>query len=316
MSMRLLTELGLGRIWYAAWHKPRTLLHDIERQGGFGAWRAMRLGQARLNAAASHFTGIQGEELNGITLNLLTGTRYWDQSVACIHTLQRHAGLNVHVRFLDDGTLTGNQAETLARLSPFASIQGEKESRARMLKLLPAERYPALHALWSRYKHIRKLTDAHLGREGVNLVLDSDMLFHALPGELLEWCRSPETAVAMRDCEESYGYPRERMSELAGAAIPDRINVGIVGLRSDSVDWSSVEIWASTLIREFGSHYFLEQALSAMLLAQMPHRILDAARYRVIANHRPDAESEAALVHYVAGAKRQYFDRDWRALLT
>lgn len=276
----------------------------------------MRSGQRRLAAAAASIRPCSGSLVDTVTVNILTGTRYWDQSVACLLTLNKASGLTFPLRVLDDGSLTQAQADVLRRLSPTVAFQTERESLMRLSDLLPESRFPVMHRLWREYKHIRKLTDAHVGRTGVNLVLDSDMLFHRLPEELISYLKRPVDAIAMRDCQESYGYPRGVLQSLLDGDLPHEVNVGLVALRSESIDWARIEFWADSLIAAHGRSYFLEQALIALMLGEMPHRILPMASYRVIAEYDGAVERVASLVHYVHASKRQYFDRDWKSLLS
>ncbi|MBK8284617.1 MAG: hypothetical protein IPK97_06840 [Ahniella sp.] len=64
----------------------------------------------------------------------------------------------------------------------------------------------------------------------MNLVLDSDMLFHQNPDELLSYLDSPQVALVMKDCKESYGYPRQALEQLTGQTLPQAINVGALCL--------------------------------------------------------------------------------------
>ena len=57
------------------------------------------------------------------------------------------------------------------------------------------------------------------------------------------------------------------MTSLTKAPIPQRVNVGICGLKSDDLDWEQLESWCKTLIEQQGTHYYQEQALIAMLMA-------------------------------------------------
>src|SRR5205807_2280057 len=75
------------------------------------------------------------------------------------------------------------------------------------------------------------------------------------------------------------GYPPALLSELAGAKLAERLNVGVIGLRSDAIDWERLETWCRTLLARHGSHYLLEQGLTAMLLAGQPCAVAPAVDY-------------------------------------
>jgi len=274
----------------------------------------MKSGQQRLSLGAASIDRIALPHQGGFTINVLTGARYWDQTVGCLWTLFHQSGRTFPVRILDDGSLLPQNIEVLSRLSPEFDVQREATSLERMNRLLPELRFPTLHRLWQEYKHIRKLTDGHLGQPGLNVVLDSDMLFHRRPDALLDYLAAPDGALAMRDCQESYGYPRSVLSGLTGAPVPEAVNVGLVALHSESIRWPDVEQWARTLIDRHGRSYFLEQALVAMWLSTTPHSLLPRDSHAVIAEPDDRIESTAQLVHYVHASKRQYFDRDWQAV--
>ncbi|AVP99882.1 hypothetical protein C7S18_23075 [Ahniella affigens] len=306
--------MGLGRLWYQLWHRPKARYAELKKHGGWSGYRALQAGQRHLAEAAAGLPARQDLSLGkqSVTLNVMTGARYWDQTSACLWTLAQHSQQHFRIRILDDGSLSAAHCAVLQRLSPELSIQSEAQARARVAEFLPAQRYPTLSGLWFRYKHIRKIIDAHLGRNDFNLVLDSDMLFFARPKALLDYLETPHGGIAMIDCAESYGYPRAELDRLCGGSVPTPVNVGVLGMPSGELDWDHIEYWAKALIAGFGPHYFLEQTLSAMLLAGMPHRFLPRDDYLVIAGANAQAEHTACLVHYVDASKRQYYDRNWQ----
>ncbi|MFM8927856.1 MAG: hypothetical protein ACKOFA_06680 [Rhodoluna sp.] len=176
------------------------------------------------------------------------------------------------------------------------------------------EKYPVLHELRNKYIHIRKLTDIHLGSNGAKLVLDSDMLFFERPDELLSWYSLPNQPCLMVDCEESYGYSRKLMEELAGAPIPALLNVGICGLVSELINWEKLEYWCQTLLAREGTSYYLEQALVAMLAAQSSPTVMPRSRYITFPTRQQALNREGVLQHYVADSKAWYFGLAWRLL--
>jgi len=117
------------------------------------------------------------------------------------------------------------------------------------------------------------------------------------------------------DNETSYGYDRALMDRLAGHPVADLVNVGLTGLRSETLDWERIEYCCRELITASGTHYYLEQALIAMLNAGAPCAIAPAADYVTCP---PDSEAqacEAVMHHYVAGSKPWYFRHNWRVAL-
>jgi hypothetical protein len=102
------------------------------------------------------------------------------------------------------------------------------------------------------------------------------------------------------------------MMELAGAPIPERLNVGVCGLRSDTIDWDRLEEWCRDLLEREGSHYLQEQALTAMMLAGGPRIAAPAEQYVVRPGRSETQRPTAALHHYVAESKALYFRFGWR----
>jgi hypothetical protein len=102
------------------------------------------------------------------------------------------------------------------------------------------------------------------------------------------------------------------LAGLAGSTPTERLNVGLCGLQSEKIDWDRLESWCRTLIDRAGTHYYLEQALVALLLAGKDCAIAPAADY-VTLPRPPEAQACGAVMHhYVAGSKKWYFRNNWR----
>jgi hypothetical protein len=125
----------------------------------------------------------------------------------------------------------------------------------------------------------------------------------------------PFSPCLMTDCVQSYGYSRPLMEELAGAPIPPMLNVGICGLRSETLDWEELETWCRILVEREGTSYYLEQALVAMLAARYAPTVMDRATYITFPHHRQVQQGGGILQHYVADSKPWYFGEAWRLAL-
>lgn len=242
----------------------------------------------------------------------LTGSAFWYQTAFCAYSLVAHAQAPLRVVVVDDGTLAQNQTAELQRIFPGLRLIGSAEVDRRLDAHLPIEHYPNLRRRRIVYPHLRKLTDIHAGGTGWKLVLDSDMLFCRYPRFLLEWLKAPERPCHMTDVEDSYGYSSSLMTDLAGAPIPPRVNVGICGLRSEDIDWKQLETWCGVMLEREGSHYLQEQALVAMLLAKKSRSVAPPDEY-VVRPTRAESEHPAAtLYHFVAESKSWYFRFGWQ----
>jgi len=185
-------------------------------------------------------------------------------------------------------------------------------SPTKQFNLLPEQQFPYLRQRRLAYPNLRKLTDIHAGASGWKLVLDSDMLFFRPSTFLLDWLRSPQVPCHMVDIETAYGYSDKLMASLSGTTIPERINVGICGLNSSTLDWNELEFWCKTLIEQEGTHYYQEQALVAMLMARQACAIAPAKDYLVMPTCAEVKAPQAVLHHYVSDSKPWYFRYGWK----
>ena len=301
-----------GKVVYYGWHRPLAAARESFRAGGpLEQWRTAR-GHAAMARAAATLPLPPSASTLPIELHVLTGRRFWDQTAFCLWTLAQYAGRPLAPVLYDDGSLDESHRAPLGRLFPAARFVARAEIVDRLEALLPLSRFPFLRDRWQHYPNIRKLTDPHLGARGWKLVLDSDLLFFRRPTMLVEWVVSPQCPLHATDCETSYGYPRAALDALAGAPLADLINVGVCGLKSEELDWEKIEHWCASLIRRHGTHYYLEQALVAMLLAGRDCAVLPGADY-VTYPRPPEVDAcRAVMHHYVAGSKPWYFRHNWR----
>jgi hypothetical protein len=243
----------------------------------------------------------------------LTGKRFWYQTAFCAWTFAQHSQANISLNLIDDGTLQEAHIEQLRRIFHQVSVVKGSDVQQKNEQLLPFAKYPILRQRWLDYINIRKLTDIHLGSSGKKLVLDSDMLFFKRPDMLLQWLEAKTPSLLhMVDCVESYGYSRVLMEQLAGGALPQKLNVGICGLKSEWLDWDEIEFWCRTLLEKEGTNYYLEQALVAMLSVRHSRTEVSAADYITFPTREQVSKRVGVLQHYVADSKLDYFQGAWR----
>ena len=137
------------------------------------------------------------------------------------------------------------------------------------------------------------------------------MLFWQEPTAILNWLMKPAEPLYMVDQVESYGYAKQLMKDLCGHDIPSLLNVGAIGLNSLAINWGALEKWINVLEETSGSSYYLEQALSAMLVAGQKATVLNADEYVV---HPLQLNDGAILHHYVDLSKKIYFEEAWKKL--
>ncbi len=305
-------RLGLGRWVYLAWHRPRAAWTRCVRAGGpWNQWIDER-GRRSMVAAARQLPPHPAPPAESPEITFLTGRRYWYQTAFCAWSLQRAAGSHWRFRFCDDGSFDAALAAEARRLFPGCAIDRREEVEARLDAHLPEARFPALRRQRRTYVHLRKLTDVHAGRSGWRIVLDSDMLCFRVPTRLLEWIATPDRPLHMTDVANAYGYPLDVLAGLAGGPTPERVNVGACGLRSDALDWERIEGWCRQLLERHGSSYYLEQALTAMILTGQTALALPRSDYLVMPDAAECRHPTAAVHHYVDLSKRGYFRQAWR----
>ncbi len=312
---RTASTLRLGRLAYLLWHTPRGILERSWHTGGpIQQWIDGR-GQTAMRRAALELASRPAPPAHAPEICFLTGKKYWYQTAFCAWSLAQQSSREFAPVLIDDGSFDSPLRTECGRLFPAAIFLGGAELNDRLEMHLPAARFPTLRAQRRTYLHLRKLTDAHVGRRGWRLVLDSDMLFFRRPDALLSWIDAPTRPLHMVDVQDAYGYPAATLAELAGRPIPSFVNVGICGLRSEAIDWEKLEWWCAQLLARHGTSYYLEQALVALLLAGADPIALSAADYRLLPSEAECREPTAALHHYVAESKRGFFRHAWRHVL-
>ncbi len=312
----IIRQAGLGPLVLRWYHTPLNRLRDCLREGGPFNQRRTERGRAEMEVAARALpVPAAAASLPAVALHLLTGRRFWYQTAFCLWSFARQTGQRLAPVIYDDGTLSDEYREPIARLFPATRFVAQAETVARLDAQLPIAQFPVLRERWRNYPNIRKLTDVHLGSSGWKLVLDSDLLFFHRPTLLVEWLGRPQQPLHAVDCATSYGYSRPLLNELAAQPVAELVNVGLTGLNSGEIDWEKIECWCRTLINREGANYYLEQALVAMLLAGRPCTIAPVAEYVTLPVPPEAIECHANMHHYVAHSKRWYFQHCWRKTL-
>jgi len=296
------------------YRNPRARLSRFRRFGGYLEYKKMLAGEAAMENYAERLPPVQSFDY-GYPVFFLTGQKYFHQTLYCIRSLSLVTGKRLRITIVDDGSFDSGLISRVNRQLPGAAVITREAIDQQLNELLPAEIFPHLRSRREVYPHLRKLTDVHTisSVSDWKLVLDSDMLFWREPLEIINWLENADRPVYMTDCAECYGYSRESMEALTGYGVPLKLNVGVIGLNSASIDWEQVDYWIGKLEQTQGTSYFLEQALTAMLIGTKPSLVLPARTYQVNpAAGEPD--KECILRHYVDLSKKDYFNRAWRKL--
>jgi len=245
----------------------------------------------------------------------LTGEKFWPLTAFCMYSLSKQCENKLRAVFVDDGSLDEALINTMRLQFPGCIIKTSAQIEADIKTWLPASKYPVINKKRAVYPHIKKLTDIHAGSKGWKLVLDSDMLFFKYPAEMLKWLDKPQQPFFLYDPIYSYHYSIKVMEQFAGNTIIPNLNVGAIGLKSETIDWDKLEAWIAKLEEKEGTNYLLEQALSAMLVAGDKPIIADKKDYIVMPEKNEVEQPLATLHHYVAGSKEWYYKKAWQQVI-
>jgi len=309
---QLAKQWKLGAIAYKLYYAPKGFLARISRQGTINIaidyWSRLQM-----EAAADKLPTVEVKaSAASLDIYFLSGRKFWYQTCFCAYSMQQYTNLLLRPIIYDDGSLDQKYQNQIKRIFPNAKIILLSEVEERLEQYLPQNKFPYLRERRLNYPNLKKLTDIHIGSQGWKLVLDSDMLFFHKPDFLLEWLISPQQPCHMVDVETCYGYSQSFMSSLAQSEIPERLNVGICGLKSEDIDWEKLEYWCKTMIEQYGTHYYQEQALIAMLMSGQPCAVAPETDYIVLPNQAEVIQPKAVLHHYVSGSKSWYFRYGWK----
>ena len=308
----LATRLGLGRLAYRLYHQPLGLVRQSIREGGPFAQADDRAGHEAMKLAATRLPPLAARPAGPTAeIAFLSGPKYWHQTLFCFVSLQSQVPFRVTPIVYDDGAMDRHTEDLIRRVVPWVRFVTAAETEDRLAALLPESRFPALRARRRVYPHLRKLIDVHAGSSEFRLVADSDMLFFREPAEVAQWFAQP-CWLYMQDVATAYGYPADFLADLAGAPVPEAINVGLYAVDGAAIDWDKVEHWCDRQIAEHGPHYVQEQALTAMLFAGRSATVLARNDYVVMPDAAEGAKCSAVLHHYVDISKRAYFRHNWR----
>ena len=316
-TRQFIKQLKLGVLVYKLYHLPKSFIQRLTRKGAVNMAVDLQA-QIEMEKATYLLPPLQLDQ--GVTetldIHFLTGKKFWYQTCFCAYSMSQYIhDFRLRPVIYDDGSLEKQYQDEIVRIFPNAKLILKPEIDEYIDKYLPEHKFPSLRERRLNYPNMRKLTDIHVNSQGWKLVLDSDMLFFRAPELLLNWLKCPQNLCHMIDVETSYGYSPDLMTSLAQAEIPERVNVGICGLKSDDIDWEQLEYWCKTMIEKEGTHYFQEQALVAMLMAGKSCTVAPASEYIVMPERDEVIAPKAVLHHYVADSKPWYFRYGWKHII-
>lgn len=304
--MLRLVQIILAKIY----RDPKSAWKKYQRFGGYFRYRNMLAKNREMQKQADFLPPVISYK-DRPSLYFLTGSHYLHQTFFCIQSLVRVTDEKFNFTLVDDGTFNSEIIDKIHTQLPGATIITKDQIELNLAATLPPSQFPYIYHKRKVYPHIKKLIDIHtLPGSKWKLVLDSDMLFWNRPSELENWLKYPKMPLSMLDCQNSYGYSYKLMENLCGCKIKPQINVGTIGLNSETINWDILEFWIKELEKREGQTYFLEQALSAMLIGDQDLKLLNPDKY--IVNPVNTDYTETVLNHYVDISKYQYLTSDWK----
>lgn len=299
------------------YRKPKGKIKDIFHLGGPFVYLQMKSGMKEMEVASKSLKVVMPEPLTNQSPSVcfLTGSRFWFQTIFCLYSLQKVTPFAIRFQIFDDGSITDELEGIMKQQVPGIVVHRKSEIDDLLREILPESKYPYLNHKRKVYPHIKKLIDVHAGNHGWRIVADSDMLFLKTPTVLLDWLGKPDKPFYILDKFNSYGFSNERINSVLNGQIPDRVNVGLIGLKSEKIDWDLMEKWASELERNTFSSYYLEQTLSAMLLYCEDCVIGPDSEYIVMPTHEEVINKIGTLHHYVDTSKPDYFIHAWKKII-
>jgi hypothetical protein len=241
-----------------------------------------------------------------VCVHFMAGESHWHLTCFCIHSLLTHSSLNLIPILHDDGTLRAHQWDEMRRIIPRLQLVTTEQAEALVDEHLPCTRFPALRKIRAWLPLMRKILDVHAGGSGTGLFLDSDILFYREPVFLDRWLRESRQPIYMKDFQDSYGYSAEVLRSAFGKSMPPRVNTGISGLYSPSIDWDRLEYWASRLPPGEVNH-FAEQALTAMLMSESGGQPAPPEDYVISPERQEVRNPQAVMHHYVVPSRTWYY---------
>jgi hypothetical protein len=240
-------------------------------------------------------------------IHFLTGEFHWHLTCFCLYSLVKAAPHQFQPVIHDDGSLKEEHRDELRRIIPSIRFVPRKDDEERLNAYLPPERFPSLYSMRSQLSLMRKLLDVHAGKSGRNVFVDSDVLFYREPDWLLNWLDRGSCPVYLQDYQDSYGYRPDTLRSVYGTALPARVNTGLCGFTSGEIDWERLEFLAEGLLQAEGINHFSEQALTAMLAAEMNGSAAPIEDYVVSPSRGEVGNPCAVMHHYVVPSRTWYY---------
>lgn len=289
---------GLGALKFHTYTRPLDAL-DV--------W----LGRRRLPAISDSIRQLKPlprpEQPPRYSVAYLTGDRFLYQTVFSIYSLLKTSQQSFRLRIVSDGSLSEDSISILEHLFPgTVSVEHSTAQDQRIEVLFPESKFPLLRRVRRECALFRKLLDVHGGAEGWQLFVDSDTFFFRSPDLLLRHLQTATTPCFMFDHWSNYGHPVQLLEQLAGHKLIRNLNSGLVGMRSETIDWERLEYWLGRMLDQGGRFVFFEQGITAMLLSLSGAAGLPQQDYILSPSRRETVHPTGVFHHYAGNSKFRF----------
>jgi hypothetical protein len=253
--IKILRQLGVGRLWWRIRQLPQTLsLWNIKAR-----WVKMRHLSSIIRAAP--IPAGQGE----VEIHMLLHHKRVFEALWALYSFVFLAGQPFRIVIHDDGSLTVADRQLLQKVFPGVSFVGRIESDIALENYFQEQ---GLHRCANMRRNLifaRKLFDpVFFSKSKWILLMDSDVLFYRKPLEVLQ-------ADNLYSCDNGYRYclDENQMIELLGRPCIERFNPGIMKIQRKEVAFNQVESWLTHpgfWKKDGTGNYYAELTLWAMIL--------------------------------------------------
>ncbi|MHB8206940.1 hypothetical protein [Mucilaginibacter sp.] len=315
-----------GKILYEFYYQPKNQLEVVRKFGGKQNYEKMLAAEQEMKNHALELLTINGDfsPMGEFKINFLTGDRFIHQSLFCVYSffkfLTPEESQQFSVNFYSDGTLSQGVISVLQTKFPQIRLVPFGETQQALREHLPVLSYPRLNKKTAAMPLFKKLIYPHLNQTGGAAFFDSDMLFLKKPIAFLKWVEQfkmqENAAFCILDVERSYGYQEEEILKIWPGGIQHNINSGMYGIDSRQIDFDFIEKLVCDFENNFGSQYYLEQMITAIILEKNGNLfVADSEEYIVLPGTEQIRSQTGTLHHYVNESKEFYFKDSWRKQL-
>jgi hypothetical protein len=254
-----------------------------------------------------------GEKSAQVPVHVLTGGKDWRLSAWMLASLFHYSEVAWPVVIHDDGTLSEEARKGLAGLFEGARIIPRAEADSEMAKVLRA--YPFCADYRASHPLALKIFDmAHFARDERFMVVDSDVLFFARPGEIVDWATGPNTRACWfnEDVQEAALLTAEEAREDLDIKLWSRVNSGLCLIHKPAIDYDLCDRALALTSVLSGQIWRIEQTLFALCASQAGRGGLLPPTYEVSLKRR--ASPGIIARHYVGKVRDRFFGEGLKRL--